>query len=90
MWPHETGILSTIRLEAMRDGLEDNALLWLLREKVDSLAGQTPTKPAQAAALARARALCNDGPLADRVNSIADLQRIRNEAGDALSLLNTP
>jgi hypothetical protein len=90
MWPHETGILSTIRLEAMRDGLEDNALLWLLREKVESLAGQTPIKPAHAAALAKARALCNGGPLAGKINSLADLQRIRTEAGDALSILNTP
>jgi hypothetical protein len=90
MWPHETGILSTIRLEAMRDGLEDNALLWLLREKVDSLAGQTPKQPAHAAALAKARALCGGAPLADRINSLADLQRIRSEAGDALSTLNTP
>jgi hypothetical protein len=90
MWPHETGILSTIRLEAMRDGLEDNALLWLLREKVDSLAGKVPQKPAQAAALAKARALCESGPLADKLNSLADLQRIRVEAGDALSTLNTP
>src|SRR6185295_4371854 len=42
MWPHVTGILSTIRLEAMRDGLKDNALLWMLREKVDAMEGQTP------------------------------------------------
>jgi hypothetical protein len=90
MWPHETGILSTIRLEAMRDGLEDNALLWLLREKVDSLAGKAPEKPAHAAALAKARGLCEGDPLAARINSLADLQRIRAEAGAALSVLNTP
>jgi hypothetical protein len=90
MWPHETGILSTIRLEAMRDGLEDNALLWMLREKVESLAGKTPSSPAHAAALEKARALCNDGPLAAKISTLEDLLRIRTEAGDTLSILNTP
>ena len=89
MWPHETGILSTIRLEAMRDGLEDNALLWMLREKVEAMAGKTPSTPAQAEALAKARALCHDGPLAAKTESLAGLARIRNEAGEALSALNT-
>lgn len=90
MWPHETGILSTIRLEAMRDGLEDNALLWMLREKVEALAGEEPGRSVQGEALTKARALCEGGPLAARINSIADLQRIRIEAGEALSTLNTP
>ena len=90
MWPHETGILSTIRLEAMRDGLEDNALLWMLREKVEAMEGMTPATPAQIAALAKARALCHDGPLAAKIESLADLIRIRLEAGEALSALNTP
>ena len=89
MWPHETGILSTIRLEAMRDGLEDNAMFWMLREKVESLAGKTPANPAHAAALTKARALCNGGPLAPQIRSVADLERIRIEAGEALSALNT-
>lgn len=89
MWPHETGILSTIRLEAMRDGLEDNALLWMLREKVEAMEGKTPADPAQAAALAKARALCTSGPLAPKINSLDDLERIRLEAGEALSVLNT-
>lgn len=84
MWPHETGILSTIRLEAMRDGLEDNALLWMLREKVESLASAAPNP-----ALTKARALCGS-PLAAKISSVADLERIRLEAGDALSALNAP
>jgi len=39
-------------LEAMRDGLEDNTLLWMLRDKVAALEGKTLKDPAQAAALA--------------------------------------
>ncbi len=91
MWPHETGILSTIRLEAMRDGLEDNALLWLLREKVEALESKpAPTAPEKIAALTKARALCHGGPLGAKIGSIEDLERIRSEAGEALSVLNTP
>jgi hypothetical protein len=89
MWPHETGILSTIRLEAMRDGLEDNGLLWMLREKVESLKGQSPASAPQAAGFVKARALCEGTPLASRINSVEDLEKIRLEAGEALSLLNT-
>jgi hypothetical protein len=89
MWPHETGILSTIRLEAMRDGLEDSTMLWMLRDKVAALAGKTLSDPAQAAALAKARALCGGAPLASGIKSAADLDRLRTEAGEALSVLNT-
>ena len=89
MWPHETGILSTIRLEAMRDGLEDNAMFWMLREKVEALAGKNETNPTKAAALARARALCSGGPLAPQIKSAADLERLRIEVGETLSALNT-
>jgi len=89
MWPHETGILSTIRLEAMRDGLEDNALLWMLREKVAALQGIAPKDAAHAKALEAARALCESGPLAPNLKTIANLLRVRREAGEALSILNT-
>jgi len=88
MWPHTTGILSTIRLEAMRDGLEDNTLLWMLRDKVAALEGKTLKDPAQAAALAEARALCGGGPLAPAIKSVEDLEKLRIRAGEALSVLN--
>jgi hypothetical protein len=87
MWPHATGILSTIRLEALRDGIEDNAMLWMLRDKVEAMQGKTPSDPAQAAALAKARTLCSGEPLADRIRSAEDLERLRVEAGNALSAL---
>lgn len=88
MWPHETGILSTIRLEAMRDGLEDNAMFWMLREKVEALKGKTLSDPAQAAALADARTLCSGEMLVPKIKSVEDLERLRNRVGEALSILN--
>ena len=89
MWPREDGtILSTIRLEGLRDGLEDNAMLWMLREKVESLEGKTLTDPAQAQALAEGRALCNSGLLSPKINSAEDVEGLRVRAGNALSMLN--
>jgi len=82
MWPHETGILSTIRLEALRDAIEDNALFWMLREKVQSLEGKPETD-----ALKKARALLAD-KVSPRINTVADLERLRIEAGETLSALN--
>jgi len=89
MWPHETGILSTIRLEALRDAIEDNALFWMLREKVTALEGQALPSGAQAEALKAAQALCHQGPVSERIKSLEDLERLRIEAGEALSALNT-
>lgn len=88
MWPDERGLLSTIRLEAMRDAIEDNALFWMLRDKVKSLEGKMPQNPEQAAALTSARQLCELASVSDTVNSAADLERVRRQAGDALSVLN--
>lgn len=64
-------------------------MLWMLRDKVAALAGKTLSDPAQAAALAKARALCGGAPLASGIKSAADLDRLRTEAGEALSVLNT-
>lgn len=89
MWPHETGILSTIRLEAMRDGLEDATALWMLRDKVKALEGISPADPAQARALQEARELCKAGPLAPKIKSAQDMDALRNQVGDLLSTLNT-
>jgi len=83
MWPHETGILSTIRLEALRDAIEDNALFWMLREKVASLEGTPETQ-----ALNTARALVA-APLAQDVHTLDQLDSLRRAAGDLLSALNT-
>lgn len=88
MWPDERGLLSTIRLEAMRDAIEDNALFWMLRDKVKSLEGKSLANPAHAAALQTARQLCELQSVSDTINSPADLERVRRQAGDALSVLN--
>jgi len=88
MWPHESGILSTIRLEAMRDGLEDAAMLWMLRDKVEALKGRTLTDPVQARALAEARDLCESGPLGERIKSAQDIEQLRLRVGEALSALH--
>ena len=83
MWPHQTGVLSSIRLEALRDAVEDNALFWMLREKVKSMDGKPET-----AALKSARALLAS-KVSARINTVADLERLRIEAGEALSALNS-
>jgi hypothetical protein len=88
MWPHETGILSTIRLEALRDAIEDNAVLWMLREKLEAWDGREPADAVTAAALGRARDLCSGSPLSDRIDSVASLQALRLQAGETLSALN--
>jgi hypothetical protein len=88
MWPHETGILSTIRLEAMRDALEDGTLLWSLRERVESLRDARPTDPQHAKALDDARKFCQ-GPLTPRIQSADDVETLRREAGGLMSALNT-
>jgi hypothetical protein len=85
IWPHESGVLATIRLEAMRDAIEDNALLWMLREKVKSLEGRPETD-----ALRKARALLSAAPLSEKIESAEDMDRLRIEAGGLLSELNTP
>lgn len=82
MWPHETGILSTIRLENLRDAVEDNALFWMLREKVKAMDGKPETE-----ALKKARALLAT-KVSAAINTVADLERLRIEAGEALSALN--
>jgi len=87
MWPHETGILSTIRLEAMRDGLEDATALWMLRRKVESLEGANPSDPEQAKALGDARELIASAPLTPKIQSAGDMDALRNKVGDLLSTL---
>jgi hypothetical protein len=88
MWPHESGLLSTIRLEALRDAIEDNALFWMLREKVNALEKAAPKDRMQAVALQKARTLCSQTSLSDAVNSTEDLERLRVEVGETLSALN--
>lgn len=88
MWPDERGLLSTIRLEALRDAIEDNATFWLLREKVQSLDGKQFDNPKQSAALEKAREICSSPSISDTIHSATDLERVRVAAGDALSVLN--
>jgi len=87
-WPHETGILSTIRLEAMRDGLEDNAALWMLREKITALKDTPPNDVVKTKALEEARKLCTAGPLAPTIKSVEDMDALRLRVGELLSKLN--
>jgi hypothetical protein len=89
MWPHGDGILSTIRLEAMRDGLEDNAMLWMLRDKVAVLQGKQMNNPEAAKALDDARAMCSGEPLWSTLKSAEDVQRLHERVGNTLSVLNT-
>ncbi len=88
IWPHETGLLSSLGLEALRDALEDNTLFWMLREKVNQLQTATNLTPAQQQALAQARAICADPGASKRLKNVADLLALRERAGTALSVLN--
>jgi hypothetical protein len=88
MWPDERGLLSTIRLEALRDAIEDNALFWMLREKLEALEKSPPKDAAQSMAFDKARKLCSQASLSDTINSAEELERLRVEVGDTLSVLN--
>ena len=88
IWHHETGLLSTIRLEALRDGIEDHALFHMLKEKVHALTRQGTAATAILPALDEARQFLALGKISERPRSAADLERIRREAGDLLSRLN--
>jgi|GEM_PF-3101299 len=87
IWPHETGLLSSIGLESLRDAIEDNLLFWLLREKLESR--PTAVTPAQKQALADATAICIDRRVSDQIKTSDDLLRLRQRAGNALSILNS-
>ncbi|HWL52851.1 MAG TPA: hypothetical protein VNQ90_10470 [Chthoniobacteraceae bacterium] len=89
MWPHGEVVLSTIRLEALRAAIEDNMLFWMLREKVEQLKGSTPKDPAHVAALKKGVELCNSGRLSERAGSLDELEQLRRQAGETLSVLNT-
>jgi hypothetical protein len=84
IWHHPKGILSTIRLESVRDGIEDNALFQMLRSEIK----KESSDPAKAKLIAKARKLLNE-KLATKVSSDEDIENIRRSAGDILSEINT-
>ncbi len=89
MWPYKNGILSTIRLEAMRDGLEDNTLMWMLRHKYNSVKDLKNLTPEQEQAVQAAKRICDSGPLFPTINSVQDMEELRLNVGNTLSALNT-
>jgi len=88
IWPHETGLLSSLGLEALRDAIEDNALFWMLREKLGRVNPDAPLTPEQRRAMELARNLCQGDPFAAQITDMNELIRLRRQAGEALSVLN--
>lgn len=83
IYPGPKGPVNSIRLEAIRDGLEDYEYLWLLNERAK---GVSPRKAAHAKALlAIPASFCKD--LAEYSHSETDLAKLRREvAGEILKL----
>jgi hypothetical protein len=80
VYPGPTGITTSIRLETMRDAVEDYDYLALLRKAADA------AKQASAAPdlVRRAEAIVNDPKLSSRVTTVAELHALRNEIADLL------
>lgn len=84
VWKDETKLLPTIRLEALRDAIEGYTLYDMLKKRVaNPRPGDTPQQ------LQRAKDLLGAPPLSQRIKTDADVERIHNEMGEALSDLNS-
>lgn len=76
------GYLPTIRLEALRDSIEDYTVYSMLKKRVEN-----PRATDNAKALQHAKAVINSAP-GKRIKTDADVDAVRNEIGEALSALN--
>jgi hypothetical protein len=89
IWHHPKGLLSTLRLEALRDGIEDFTLFSLLKTKIHEL---TSIKHAIDADLSqnlkKAISFFEGPPLWTRPESGDELVQIRNIAAEILASLN--
>ncbi len=82
IWKHDGGFLPTIRLEALRDAVQSYTLYSMLKTRV-----ATPRPTDDPKALREAAAVVN-GKLWQSVKTDADVDRARQQIGDALSNLN--
>jgi hypothetical protein len=88
IWHHPTGLLSTIRLESFRNGVEDNTMLRLLRQRCNELAADKNLPPDLSNKVKEAEKIL-EGIKVKNINSGSTLETMRNAAGEALSDLNT-
>jgi len=86
IWHHKTGLLATIRLEALKDGITDFMLFSLLRERISILKKHSHFKNNQK--LHEAIDFFEGTPIWQRPQSGQELENIRNEAGNLLVQLN--
>lgn len=90
MWPHETGILSSLGLEAQRDAIETNLMLWLLREQVEKTKPDSLTSDASRQALVEAKTWLAGPMLSEQINSAADAMALYHKAGLLLDAIHRP
>lgn len=88
IWHHPTGLLSTIRLEALRSGIEDNTMLQLLRRKCMELDSDKNLSPDLKDKLQSAKGFMESINVRN-INSSTVLEDLRDTCGDMLSELNT-
>jgi hypothetical protein len=84
VYPGPSGITTSIRLETLRDGVEDYDYLTLLRQAVEA----AKKKTSSAAAVKEAEAILDDPKLAERVKTTESLHAMRDRIADLIDKLN--
>ncbi|MEI6167941.1 MAG: DUF4091 domain-containing protein [bacterium] len=84
VYPGPHGITTSIRLETLRDAVEDYDYLALLRERVRRIdnSRQMPAGPIE-----QAKAILEDPKLAEKVNTTITLHEMRNRLADLIEQL---
>lgn len=85
VYPGPHGITTSIRLETLRDAVEDYDYLALLRERVRRIdnSRQMPAGPIE-----QAKAILEDPKLAEKVNTTITLHEMRNRLADLIEQLD--
>jgi len=82
-YPSPDGIATSIRMETLRDGVEDYDYLTLLRERV--AAAEKAGRGSEA--LTQAKAILADAKLADKVQTVESLHAMRDRIADLIEQL---
>ncbi len=85
VYPGPSGITTSIRLETLRDAIEDYDYLAILRDAVKQAAGK-----AAADQIAAAKAIVEDPKLSEKVKTTDDLHAMRDRIADLIEKLNAP
>lgn len=84
VYPGPHGITTSVRLETLRDGVEDYDYLALLRQAVAA----AKAKGTHAAAVKEAETILGDPKLAARAKTVEDIHAMRNKIADLLEALS--